>query len=167
MPRRLRHFAPAAPVHLTAHGVDDQPLFRTDLDRFALLALLRRVTERVRWQVVVWCFMDTHYHMLVIPEEDPRISWAMLTLNSVYDREFNQRHRRRGHLFGERYTDTPITSELHLRAARAYILDNPVRAGLVRSAVDWPWSGEGELEPRAEPVTKLLHLRDKGVRRRG
>ena len=46
-----RSFAPGAPVHLTANGVEDEPIFRTDFDRFALLALLARVTKRVDWQI--------------------------------------------------------------------------------------------------------------------
>ena len=59
-------------------------------------------------------------------------------VNSVYAREFNQRHRRRGHLFGERFTDTPIRSEAHLHACLAYVLENPVRAGVVRRIEEWP-----------------------------
>ena len=47
MPRRPRHFVTGAPVHLTANVVEGQPLFRTDFDRFSLLALLQRVTERL------------------------------------------------------------------------------------------------------------------------
>jgi putative transposase len=148
MARRLRSFAPGGVAHLTAHGVDDQPIFRSDLDRFSLLAHLRRVTERVRWRVLAWCFMDTHYHLLVVAGRDPRVSWAMQTLNSVYAREFNHRHRRRGHLFGERYTDTAVTSDEHLDAAIAYILMNPVAAGIVRRPDEWPWSGDHRLEPR-------------------
>ena len=99
MPRRLRQFEPGAVTHLTTHGVDDQPIFRSDLDRFALLALLRRLTARVDWQILAWCFLDTHYHLLVVAAREPRISWAMQVLNSVYAREFNRRHGRRGHVF--------------------------------------------------------------------
>jgi len=168
MARRQRQFAPGAPVHLTAHAVDDETIFRTDFDRFALLAHLRRVTDQVRWLVLAWCFMDTHYHLLVIPDEEPRVSWAMLTLNSVYAREFNQRHRRRGHLFGERYKDTPIASDVHLRAAQEYVIENPVRAGIVRRPEQWRWSGDGGLEPRdAANVAELSHFRRRTVRSRG
>jgi REP-associated tyrosine transposase len=147
--RRPRSFAPGAATHLTSHGVDDRPIFLTDLDRFQLLALLRRVSEQVGWRVVAWCLMTTHYHLLVVGAAEPRISWAMQKLNSVYAREFNRRHRRRGHLFGERFTDTVVESDEHLGAAIDYILENPVRAGLVQGVGHWPWSGDHRLEPRA------------------
>ena len=45
MGRRARSFYPGVPTHLTARGVDDQPIFRSDLDRYELLALLRKVTS--------------------------------------------------------------------------------------------------------------------------
>ena len=112
--------------------------------------------------------MDTHYHLVLSPGRDLRVARAMQTLNSVYAREFNQRYERRGHLFRERYTCTEIASRAHLKAACDYVLDNPVRAGLVRDALDWPWSGYDRLEPRLlETGTKLVQFRHRAVRRRG
>ena len=96
--------------------------------------------------------MTTHYHLLVVVGRDPRIPWALQTLNSVYAREFNARHGRRGHVFGARYTDTLVGTDFHLHSAVAYILENPVRAGLVQRVEDWPWSSDGRLEPRFLPT---------------
>ena len=168
MGRKTRSFYPGVATHVTAHGVDDEPIFRSDLDRFDLLARLRRVTERADWQIIAWCFMNTHYHLLVVAGNDPRVSWAMQAINSVYAREFNQRYRRRGHLFGERFTNTIIESEAHLDATINYIYENPVRAGLVRRIEDWPWSGDGRLEPREDRIVRLpMQSRDVLVRSRG
>ena len=83
MPRRARSFFPGVPTHITAHGVDDQPIFRSDLDRYELLAPLRKTTERVEWHVLAWCLMTAHYHLLVVVPKEPRVSWAMQTVNSV------------------------------------------------------------------------------------
>jgi REP element-mobilizing transposase RayT len=153
-------------THLTSRGVDDQPIFLSDLDRFQLVALLRRVTEEVGWRVAAWCLMTTHYHLLVIGAAEPRISWAMQKLNSVYAREFNLRHGRRGHLFGERFTDTAVGTAGHLVAAIDYVLENPVRAGLVPRVEDWAWSGYERLEPRTlrRIVTTATESRDTLVR---
>jgi putative transposase len=163
-----RSFYPGVPTHLTAHGIDDEPIFRSDLDRFDLLARLRRVTGRVSWQIVAWCLMDTRYHLLAVAPAEPRISWAMQAVNSVYARNFNHRCGRRGHLFGERFTDTLVESEAHLDACIAYIYENPVRAGLVRRVEDWPWSGDGRLQPREDKVVRIpMQRRDVLVRPRG
>lgn len=160
MGREKRRFEPGTSTHLMAHGVDDQRVFRCDLDRHALLALLRKVTVDADWQVVAWCLMDTHYHLLVRLGGAPRVPWALQAVNGVYARDFNRRHGRRGHVFGERFRDTPVLSDAHLSTARGYVLDNPVRAGAVRHATEWAWSGERRLEPRRGP-------RAVPVRRRG
>lgn len=169
MPRRPRDFYPGAPTHLTACGVDDQPIFRSDLDRHDLLSLLRKATEQVGWQVLCWCLMTTHYHLLVLPpaRAEQRISWAIQKVNSVYARDFNRRYRRRGHLFGSRFGDTLIESDVHGHRTVAYILDNPVRAGIVKRYEEWPWSGLETLRPRDELGTLLARSRAVHVRRAG
>lgn len=148
MPRRPRVFAPGGAYHLTARGVDDGAIFYTAFDCFALLALLRQVSKRCGWTVAAWCFMHTHYHLVVFPGPEPAISDAMHRLNGTYAREFNLRHHRRGHLFGQRYSPTPVEDERHLAAACGYVLLNPVTAGLARNVEDWAWSGDHRLEPR-------------------
>jgi putative transposase len=167
MPRKLRIFHPGVPVHMTARGVDDQPIFLSDLDRYELLGILRKTTERVHWRVIAWCLMTTHYHLLVIAAEEPRVSWAMQTINSVYARQLNSRHGRRGHVFGERFADKLVESHQQLQRTIAYILENPVRAGMVRKIEDWPWSGLQTLRPRDEIETVPARLRDFPVRRAG
>jgi REP element-mobilizing transposase RayT len=167
MGRKPRSFYSGVPTHLTARGVDDQPIFRSDLDRYELLALLRKATQRVDWQVVAWCLMTTHYHLLVVVPEELRVSWAMQTVNSVYAREFNARHRRRGHLFGNRFADTLVESNPQCEKTSAYILQNPVRAGMVKKVEDWPWSGLATLRPRDELDTNGRQSWHEPVRRAG
>jgi hypothetical protein len=104
---------------------------------------------------------------VVVPEQTSRVSWALQKLHSVYAREFNARHRRRGHLFGERFTDTCVETDPHGRRTVAYILDNPVRAGLVRRCDEWNWSGLATLRPRDELDTLQAPSRHNPVRRGG
>jgi putative transposase len=167
MGRRARAFHPGRPTHLTARGVDDQPIFRSDLDRYELLALLRKMTERIEWQVLCWCLMTTHYHLLVVVPDEPSVSWAMQTVNSVYAREFNSRHRRRGHLFGDRFADKLVESDPHGKRTIAYILENPVRAGIVSKVEHWPWSGHETLRARDEIDMVPTPIRHTPVRRAG
>jgi putative transposase len=168
MPRRPRAFFPGAATHITARGIDDQPIFLSDPDRYELLGLLRKATEVVGWQVLCWCLMTTHYHLLVVAPRDERlVSTAMHRVQSTYARNFNAWHGRRGHVFGERFTDTPIESKGQGRRTIAYILDNPVRAGIVKRWEDWPWSGFESLHPRDEVDTIALRDPDIPVRLAG
>jgi putative transposase len=65
----------------------------------------------------------------------------MQRLNGVHAQRANRRRRRRGHLFGERFSSWIVETEEHARAACRYVLLNPVRAGLCERAEDWRWSG--------------------------
>ena len=168
MPRPPRSFSPGSPAHLTGRGVDDDPIFLDDVDRYDFLHVLRKVTERAEWEVLCWCLMTTHYHLLVVVPEDPaRVPVAMHGLNSAYARRFNGWHGRRGHLFGERYGDRTAGSQQHGRNTVAYILDNPVRAGLVEHHDEWNWSGLDTLRPRDEVGTLASRNRHSPVRRDG
>ena len=153
---------------MTARGVDDQPIFRSDLDRYELLGIMRKVTELLGSDVLCWCLMTTHYHLLVVVPPDPNlVSAAMHRINSTYARRFNAWHRRRGHVFGARFTDTLVETDVHAARTVAYILDNPVRAGIVKRFDDWNWSGLETLRPRDEFGTLASPNRHKPVRLAG
>jgi putative transposase len=83
--------------------------------------------------------MDTHYH-LVLETSRERMSRTMHRLNTAYVTRFNRRHCRRGHLFESRFSAWIVLDDAHLGATCAYVLANPVRAGLAESAEDWPWA---------------------------
>jgi hypothetical protein len=86
--------------------------------------------------------MGNHYH-LVVETLVPSLSRGMRQLNGVYSQSFNRRHVRVGHLFQGRFFGGLIQEDGYLPAAIRYVLRNPVRAGLVRSAADWEWSSYG------------------------
>jgi REP-associated tyrosine transposase len=50
-----------------------------------------------------------------------------------------------GHLFQGRFGSSRIWTPDKLRKTADYIADNPVVAGLCRSAADWPWSSQAVL----------------------
>ena len=126
--------------HLFARGVDHLAIFRDREDRLEFLALLADVVDREAWSCHAFCLMDTHVH-LVVEARLARISRGMQRLLGTYARRFNDRYARVGHLFGDRFGARLVDSERYLGDAIEYVLQNPVRAGLVESAADWSWSG--------------------------
>jgi len=83
--------------------------------------------------------MTNHYHLLI---ETPgaNLSRGMHLLNGVYTQWFNRQHGRVGHLLQGRYKAILVEKESHLLELARYIVLNPVRAKMVRSVRDWPWS---------------------------
>ncbi len=64
----------------------------------------------------------------------------MRHLNGVYTQAFNRRHMRTGHVLQGRFKGIVVEKESHLLELARYVVLNPVRARMVRSAKAWPWS---------------------------
>ena len=139
MPRLPRNHLTNGYFHATARAVFGTALFENDLDRIDFLQLLGSTAALLEWRCHAHCLMGTHYH-LVLEATQARLSEGMRRLNGSYARRFNKRHGRRGHLFDERFASWVIRDERHLEAAIAYVLENPVRAGLCAQAEDWQWA---------------------------
>jgi REP element-mobilizing transposase RayT len=127
--------------HVTARGVDRAAIFRDDADRRTFLTLLADCVRRFRWRCHAFCLMGNHYHLVVEPPELAALSAGVHRLNGVYAQRFNRKHGRSGHLFGDRYSTWLVHDEAHYEATCAYVLANPVRAGLCDDPDEWPWSG--------------------------
>jgi REP element-mobilizing transposase RayT len=138
--RLPRCLLPDGTFHVCTRGVDGTPIFRTDDDRRYFLRLFGDVVRRHDWLVHVFCLMTNHYHF-VLEALREELSAGFHRLNGVYAQAFNRRYGRKGHLFGDRFWSGVIESDEEFENACAYVLENPVRAGLCAEPADWPWSG--------------------------
>jgi len=139
MARPLRLEYSGALYHVTARGNAQQPIFLDNADRRGFLDLLGRDIDQQRWCCYAYCLMDNHYHLLFETPE-PNLSRGMQRLNACYTQRFNFRHRRVGHLLQGRYKAILVQKSAHLLELCRYIVLNPVRAGVVDTPADWPWS---------------------------
>jgi REP element-mobilizing transposase RayT len=139
MSRPLRIQFEGALYHVTSRGDRREPIFVDDEDRHELLGLIALVCLRFDWACIAYCLMGNHYHLL-IETRSANLSRGMRHLNGVYTQRFNRRHERVGHVFQGRFAAVLVSEESHLLATARYVVLNPVRAGLVRSAALWPWS---------------------------
>jgi len=139
MSRPLRIEYEGALYHITTRGNDRGKVFFTDTDRAAFLELLSEVVERFSWICHAYCLMANHYH-LVIETPHANLSRGMRHINGVFTQRINRLNRRSGHLFQGRFKAVLVEKESHLLELARYVVLNPVRAKMVRSAKDWKWS---------------------------
>jgi len=114
-------------------------VFEDDADRVSFLSVLDKVCGTYNWVCHAYCLMSNHYHLL-IETPDANLSKGMRQLNGVYTQTHNRTHGRSGHVFQGRYKAILVQKENYLLELSRYIVLNPVRAGMVRSAKEWPWS---------------------------
>lgn len=139
MARPLRIEFAGALYHVTARGNAQQDIYAGDDDRRQFLDLLGHTVDRHDWYCHAYCLMGNHYHLL-IETNTPTLAKGMKFLNGTYTQYFNRRHLRVGHVFQGRYKAILVQKEAYLLELARYIVLNPVRAQMVRSAKDWPWS---------------------------
>ena len=139
MARPLRIEFAGALYHVTSRGDGQDDIYQDDNDRGAYLEVLAEVMERFNWSIHAYCLMSNHYHLL-IETPDGNLAKGMRHLNGVYTQRYNRRHKRVGHVFQGRYKAILVQKESYLLELARYIVLNPVRARMVRSAKDWAWS---------------------------
>jgi putative transposase len=139
MPRIARIVYPGVPYHITQRGNNRQDIFFVDDDREAYLEILGREAARYGLEVLGYCLMTNHVHLVAVPHATESLAKAVGRTDFLYTRYINRLHGRSGHLWQNRFFSCALDEE-HLWPALVYVDRNPVRAGLVRQADDWPWS---------------------------
>src|SRR4029077_12834336 len=139
MARISRVVASGHPHHVTQRGVRSIPIFQTDSDRRAYLDFMAEELNRFGVEVLAWCPMTNHTHLIVVPKDSKVMARAIGEAHRRYTRLKNFSDGVRGYLFQGRFGSC-VLDERHLLAAARYVELNPVSAGIVREAVDYPWS---------------------------
>ena len=139
MARPLRLEFEGAVYHITNRGNCLGDVFLADPGRERFLEILGDVVDRYSWHCHAYCLLTNHYHLL-IETPNANLSQGMRQLNGIYTQWINREHRRTGHVFQGRFKSVLIEKESHLLEVARYVVLNPVRARMVRSARDWRWS---------------------------
>ena len=91
-------------------------------------------------RVLSYCLMPNHFHLVLFPLEDGDLSRWMQWLTTCHVRRYHKHYHSTGHVWQGRFKAFPIQRDQHLLTVLCYVERNPVRAGLVHRAEDWPWS---------------------------
>jgi putative transposase len=140
MARAPRQAIAAYPYHVIQRGHNRGRVFSDDVDRRQYLSWLHEAGERHGLSVHAYVLMDNHVHLLATPDGDASLSLAMQAVGRRYVRWFNTRHGRSGTLWEGRFRSSLVEADRYLLACQRYVESNPVRAGMVESPADWPWS---------------------------
>jgi len=139
MARKPRLHFPGALYHVILRGNAQQAVFFEDRDRYRLYLLLQEGVEKFGYRIHAFCLMTNHIHLAIEVGEMP-LSRIMQNLSFRFTSFMNRQLKRSGHLFQGRYKAVLVDADEYLLELVAYIHLNPVRAGMVTTPADYPWS---------------------------
>ncbi len=156
----MARIAPGGQIyHVLNRGVGKMTLFRGRRDFEAFQQCLIEAVEKVPIRLLGYCVMSNHWHLVLWPREDGDLAKFMLRLTVSHVRRWLI-HRDQvgtGHVYQGRYKSFVVQDDDHLATVCRYVDRNPVRAGLVKSCLDWPWGSVGQSRTSA---TKRIPLTD-------
>ena len=135
--------------HIYNRGTEKRNIFtsRSDRDRFlallylanqsdpadlklqgrTLLEIVEQRTGSPLVEIVAYCLMPNHFHLLIREIEEGGISKFMQKLTTGYTMYFNKRNERSGALFQGKFKATHVADDRYLRYLISYIHLNPVK----------------------------------------
>jgi putative transposase len=120
-------------------GRRGETVFQSKDDYHCFIDILYESIELFSLRISAYCIMANHYHLLV-QTPDANLSRCMRHINGVYTQRFNSQHGYDGQLFRGRYKAILVGEDKYLLQLVRYIHNNPLRAGIVKSAGQYEWS---------------------------
>ncbi|MCI8291793.1 MAG: hypothetical protein HFJ24_04035 [Clostridia bacterium] len=140
MPRIARNNLGASFFHIMVQGINKSYIFNDANDKNKYISILKEYTVETNVQLIAYCIMDNHAHMLLYTNKINDMSKFMHLVDTKYSNYYNTTNNRVGYVFRDRYKSEPIYEEKYLLNCINYIHMNPVKAGSVKSAEEYRYS---------------------------
>ncbi len=146
MARANRHYIPNGIWHITHRCHKREFLLKFAKDRQRWLHWLFEAKKRFGLCILNYIVTSNHIHLLAVDSDKDVIPKSIQLIAGRTAQEFNQRKRRKGAFWEDRYHATAIQTDEHLMRCLVYIDLNMVRAGVVSHSRQWPFSGYNEIQ---------------------
>ena len=138
MPRQARAVFANIPHHITQRG-NQADVFFCDADKDYYLELLQKYTVQHKVEVLAYCLMTNHIHLILKPSTEDGLQKVLKPLHMSYSQYINKQQNTKGILWQGRFFSAPL-DEQYTYYAFAYVENNPVKAKMVKSAKNYTYS---------------------------
>ncbi len=148
MARANRHFLSGYLWHITHRCHKKEFLLKLVKDRQRLLYWLFEAKKRYGLCILNYIITSNHIHLLVSDKKCAHdcIPKSIQLIAGRTGQEYNQRKKRKGAFWEDRYHATAVQNNKHLIQCINYIDMNMVRAGVVGHPDQWKQSGYNEIQ---------------------
>jgi REP element-mobilizing transposase RayT len=112
--------------------------------------------DLLQYRLLAWVVMPNHVHALIEVWREP-LGKVVKSWKSYTAKQANRILGRERSFWQDDYFDRCIRDEDHYRRTVRYIENNPVKAGLARSAAEWPWSSAHFRDREGTSHCTLVH----------
>ena len=126
---------------------------------FARLArVIHERRQKHGFLLTAWVFLPDHWQAILFPRFPASISRVMESIKVGSTLHINAERKGSGHLWQPRFFDRALRSVKEYHEKVAYLHLNPVRAGLVQRAEDWPWSSVHDYTGRVKAAASANRM---------
>jgi len=126
--------------HIISRGNNRQNILQNHEDKLSFLESLSNYKLRYSFKLFAFVLMDNHFHLIIETNPAHNISRVMQGILLSYSNKFRRKYCYVGHVWQGRFFSKVIQSEPQVIQNIEYIHNNPVRASMVRSCVEFSWS---------------------------
>ena len=159
MPRTARDTHKSGMYHVMLRGINRQSIFEEDADRYHFMSVLALCKELSGFRLHAFVLMSNHIHMLIEPLDEP-LDIIYKRIGTRYAVWYNRKYQRSGHLFQDRFRSENISTDQYYQTVLRYILQNPVKAGMVKDPGEYRWSSYAAYETGRGTVTDTEYAID-------
>ncbi len=142
MARQARIESSTEIYHVLLRGNNRNWIFEDSNNKRKFLKLLNKQVDDGLIDLVAWCIMDNHVH-LVLKAGLKNLNIAMKKTNTSYAVNYNLKNKLEGHVFQDRFKSQPVEDDNYLIQVIRYVHNNPVKAGIVSNVQEYEWSSYG------------------------
>ena len=121
-------------------GINKEYIFKNDEEKKKYLSLLKKYYKMYEVDIICYCIMDNHTHLILYSDNINNISNFMRMVNSMYAIYYNKKYSRVGYVFRDRFKSILIMTREQLYTCIKYIHMNPVKAKIVEKESEYKYS---------------------------
>jgi putative transposase len=114
-------------------------LLQSERNAGLLIDVLRSLVAERRFELHDFVIMPDHIHLLLTVENDMTIEKSMQYIKGRFSHRLSQEFGNKGEVWQRGFTEVQVMNQRDFEVHRAYIAENPVKAGLAVSTDEYPF----------------------------